>query len=172
MIKRTSNMSAIFVAPLLELTYPSTLYTSDFVDTYLKKDEEDPGKFIYYLYERTVDPKIVSYFEAHKSFVERQDTEDGKILLKMRVDDEAFEKVMKPFLAGKYSQVDKDYVEKYFSTPAKRTARMIFDRDPSLRDQLERDLDVRLPHDAEVYSKVDIKQETYGSHELLLPSDS
>lgn len=71
------------------------------------------------------------------------------------------------FKRGDYSKINKEYVEKYFpkyieedGIQIKYPNRMIFDKDPDLRDAWDLEYNVQIPEDTEVWPKP-------GSRELL-----
>jgi hypothetical protein len=95
-------------------------------------------------------------------------TEDVFVYV-FNITDAQHESVVKPFLEGKYSEVDRTYVEKYFpSVPSHHlyTNRLIFDKDDKVKRMWEKKLDVELPKGAEVWSKPQPKNEIYGFLEL------
>lgn len=55
-----------------------------------------------------------------------------------RLDTEAKSKVVEPFLEGKYSKVDRAYVEKFFPNDSRHTnygSRLVFDKSDLLRER-------------------------------------
>lgn len=71
--------------------------------------------------------------------------------------------ILMPYLAGKYSTIDKEYVNTYFPPTredgAVNITRLVFDRSDMLRKYWEDKIGVKLPSDAEVWSIVDPQTE-------------
>jgi hypothetical protein len=164
----TVKKSAAFIVPLLKIGFKPTIYTQAFIETYLKYGEEEIGRFLYLLYADDIESDLLEHFEKHPRFVSKIVPKDGKILIKLKIYDDEFTKVVEPFLAGQYSQIDREYVKSHFPpVGATRLQRMIFDKDPSLRTYWEDRIGVSLPEDAEVWDRVSFKDETYITHEKL-----
>lgn len=77
--------------------------------------------------------------------------------------------VVRPFLKGQYSRIDRAYVEQHFpNDPYHRLYfnRRVLDRDPSLKEYWEEKIGVTLSEDAEVWSKPKLEDEVYGHSTL------
>ena len=77
--------------------------------------------------------------------------------------------VVKPFLAGKYSKIDRDYVRRYYE-PKRRNVAGIYEdsynykiltKHPEIRDWWEYRLGTSLPEDAEVWPKPEKEDEIF-----------
>lgn len=78
---------------------------------------------------------------------------------------EAVDKIVKPFLDGKYSKVDREYVDKHFpDNPNHRLYGngLVLRKHPAKKSYWESRIGVTLPTDAEVWPKPQEKNEIYG----------
>lgn len=164
------SKTACFMTPLVELKYPGNIYTSTYHGTYMgdmshTPKPEDWGKYLYFVYDGEVEEGLAEHFRKHPLFVTEYSPEEGKTTFVLKVPDEKFETVMKPFREGKYSEVDRTYVDEHF--PRKfgtrlYANRLVFDKDKAMKEMWERRIGVDLPDDAEVWSKPLPKEEVYG----------
>lgn len=143
------------------------VFTKDFVNTYLASVEyplEEVGDFFYFLYNDTLPEYKTAAFEAHPDFVAKYTPETGKVMFKFRIPADVKSTIVTPFLDGKYSQVDKTYVDTHFPNDASNknyTTRQVFEKHPAMRAYQEDRTGVELPPDAEVWDKVKIENETF-----------
>jgi hypothetical protein len=162
----TYTNTSFFLTPLIELNYPDSIYTSSYVGTYLGDYEYDStavGEYMFFVYDKEVDEKLHNHFISHPRFKTQYTADEGKVTYVFDIEEEKREKVVKPFLEGKYSQVDRDYVESNFPRHHLRLAinRKVFDKDPSLKKKWEDAIGLKLPQDAEVWSKPKLEVEVY-----------
>jgi len=88
------------------------------------------------------------------------------------ISEEDREKVVKPFMEGKYSQIDRAYVDKYFpAIPSHKLYgnRLVLDRSKVFKQMWEEKIGVELPEDAEVWSRPTPQNETYYGDKLSEP---
>jgi hypothetical protein len=75
------------------------------------------------------------------------------------------ESYVKPVLAGKYSEADRQVVDLYFPKDpnhARYGNRLVFDKSDLWKLDWEKKIGISLPEGAEVYPKAQPKNETYG----------
>lgn len=97
--------------------------------------------------------------------MEEYEPQSGLRMFVFRLNAEDKFKVVEPFLEGKYSKVDRTYVDKFFPNDPNHSnygSRLVFDKSSLLRDQWEDKLGTALPLDAEVWSKPTKQKEIYG----------
>jgi hypothetical protein len=102
---------------------------------------------------------------GHHRFVESYSPVDGDTLYAFKLSEDEQQKLVKPFVEGRYSKIDRDYVEKFFpNVPHHRLYgnRLVLDKSPRLKEAIEDELGVTLPDNAEVWSKPKLEYELYG----------
>ena len=110
-------------------------------------------------------------FQSSEQFESLSKHKDHTVF-KFTFSPELRETVVKPFLNGKYSLINRQFVDDYHPrhigiSLARNPSNLILTRDESLRNTLETELGVRLPEDAEVYSRPEKENEIYGYSEFL-----
>lgn len=158
---------------MLDLKSPVSTYGPGFVNTYLGKKDYDCqyGQCFFLHYTDDVDPRLTTHFEKHPLFRDKLRPLEGEQLFVFNVPEESYNKVVRPFIEGKYSAIDREYVNKKFPKDPYgklRLNRRILDKDPALRDEWSRRLGVTLPPDAEVWSKAKEEDEVYGYEKQVL----
>ena len=90
-------------------------------------------------------------------------------MCKFRYDPTFRETVVIPFTEGRYSELDKKYVEMYFPKihfgedgPSRPLNRRVIDRDPLLRKWWRTKYEIEIPEEAEVWSKPEKAHEIFG----------
>lgn len=167
------NQSSYFLTPVLGINYTQSIYTPSFVDTYLARVEDVQcdenscgidGTFMYFLYRDDVDPALANHFRNHNLFDTEFVPAQGYVLFRFRIPDNEVETVVKPFLAGRYSQIDRTYVDKNFPAGNASFAgnRAILTKAESMRKYWEDKIGQPLPEGAEVWSKPTLTNEVYG----------
>lgn len=104
-------------------------------------DPGDEAQMMFFSQLRTAQLHVVDY-----------DVDDGHVMFVFRVPityAEAYDAIE----AGKYSEVPSNYRDKFFNKAS--NLYRVLTRDPSLREYYERQLDITLPPDAEVYDRPD-----------------
>lgn len=158
------NLSHKFVARSLDLGNPVTLYGPDYVNSYMGMPGFEYGKFFVLLYKHTLSERVSSLLMSSTLYVTSLCPKEGELLFVFKVPDETYRKVFQPFIKGKYSEVDRSYVELHFpNDPASKLYgnRLVFDKSPIMRAKWEEALDVTLPDEAEVWSKPKRENEYY-----------
>lgn len=167
-----------FVLPTLDI--PSDkLKEMRFLNSYLgyKTDNFETDK-IYLRF-----PSSPEELKQHKFFVQEIQLDEG-VLLVFNIPDEYVKSVIEPFIKGKYSEIDKEYVKKHFPRyyiigvkPVRNPDRQILDKCDKWRQWLSSELDIEIPEDQEVWDKptpetevleyTGEKEETYSPPENL-----
>ena len=109
----------------------------------------------------TLDGELRSLPSFETSYV----TSTGDVMYVFALSEEVQKSVVQPFLEGKYSTVDKTYVDAHFpNLPAHRLYgnRLVFDKSERLRKMWEEKIGVTLADDAEVWPAPRKKDEVYG----------
>lgn len=153
---------------------PAEFY-SKLADTYIGnfdwEGDNNWGEYYYVKTEKDYSTGLMENLRVHPMYVRDYYTEEGNQIIIFKFTPEQREKIIKPFLEGKYSEIDREYVNKYFrrNAPSGKisTNWQILNKAPALRKHWERELNVTpyirisIPEEAEVWSKV--KKE----HEIL-----
>lgn len=126
------------------------------------KDEYGENLFLLYPTD-TLSEDLIKKLEAHPQFVTTYVPTDGKTMFVYKFDEHTKDKVVKPVIEGKYSKVDRDYVESNYPLSSSKlvTNRMVFDKHERLKQMWEDRIGTTLPDDAEVWSKFRIQDEIY-----------
>lgn len=175
------NSSSYFITPTIGLKYSGSIHTSDFIDSYLFTasdllcDEAEctvEPKYMYFLYKDTIDEGLKQHFMSHQQLEEVLTPAEGLILFKLRIPQEYVSTVVTPFIDGKYSEIDRTYVDTHFPATSTKYAgnRAILYKSPEMRKYWEEKIGVDLPQDAEVWSKPDLTKETYFYDITLQPN--
>lgn len=110
-------------------------------------------------------PLFDQYLRGSSRFEESYSPKEGDTLYVFSLSESEVEGVVKPFMKGEYSKIDRDYVTKHFpNDPGHRLYgnRLVLDKSGVLRKLIEEELDVRLPKGAEVWAKPKLEQEVYA----------
>lgn len=163
------NSSLWFVTQMFEFEKaPERVFDNpNFVNTYLIDPEfsEDFNGQLYVLFKSGMSDNLVNFLTSHTAFKTTYSPKDGLQMFVFSYDPEQIEGVVKPFLRGAFSKIDRAYVERYFPAVASHhnyTTRKVLDRHPDYKEYWERRIGVELPSDAEVWSKPEIKDETFN----------
>ncbi|MGL5079141.1 MAG: hypothetical protein ACRDBG_25355 [Waterburya sp.] len=161
------NKSFSFVSQMFRLSeHGLNSSEAGFVDTYLMGIHPEAGFSgrLYILYKET--PKIervLSIAKEHERFDTFFCVGKHHVVVALKYSEEEIEKIVKPFMLGKYSRVDREYVDKYFPlirSHALYDNRRVFDRCPAIKAYWEGAILMVLPSDAEVWSKMKTENET------------
>ena len=134
--------------------------------------EDSWGNYFYVAFKEDLSLELLKTLEVHPMFTTSLWRDDEIFLAIFKFTEEQKEKIIQPFIAGKYSEIDREYVNKYFkqfnSTGQKTTNWQILNKDDDLRRSWERELNVTpyirisIPEDAEVWSKIKKENEIIG----------
>jgi len=163
-----TNYSAAFCTQMLEFDRaPVKVFDKRFfVNTFLIDPVLDGGNYsgnVYLVFKGTLPDTLVTYLVDHPAFKTMYCPKDGLMVFAFSHGDYV-EGVVRPFLRGAYSQIDRVYVEKYFpnvSTHVRYDTRRVLDKAESVRKWQEGRIGISLPPDAEVWSKPNLSNETF-----------
>lgn len=146
---------------------PAEFYTK-LDNTYIgNRDWEGTDNWGDYYYVRTktdYSKSLLKELRDHKMYIDYYCDDDGNTIIVFRFSNEQKEKIVQPFIEGKYSEIDRDYVKKYFrrTTSSGRisTNWQILNKAKELWKHWMQELNVtpyiriNIPEDAEVWSKI------------------
>lgn len=145
---------------LLPAIFPKGNVPANVTDTYLALDFSDPlGEAIYvYVKDDDLGEKLPE-FTRPTSYTNSIKSSSGTVF-RYEFTEEQKQKIVEPFLQGKYSQIDGEYVRENFQSERKRNALMVIKMAEELRLYWLR-RGVEIPQGQEVWSKPDPMSETY-----------
>jgi hypothetical protein len=124
------------------------------------------GKYFYLLMKGELSSGLIRQLQQHKDFVWLHTPNSTHMLFGFKIGDNNYETIVKPFIQGKYSQIDRSYVDTHFT---KYTSKgeisvnwRILHKDVALKVYWENRIDVTLPDDAEVWSKIKEEDEIFS----------
>jgi hypothetical protein len=169
----TVTKTAQFMTPVASLSFRDGIYNDYYIGSYLGADDyvesSTIGEKFVLVYKEEV-PTIDEQLQAKPQFEAKYEstTRDGKaVVYVFTIPQNLQEKVVKPFLEGAYSKVDRTYVEEHFpDTLGSRLKqnRMIFDKHPAFRKYWEDRIGTPLPDDAEVWSRPKVNEEVWKAY--------
>jgi hypothetical protein len=156
------NKSSQFLLPLVKAEGRKS--NEFFIDSYLGDGTTDTlGNNLYLLFSKQMDAETSEKYVNATNFSTSYEVPNGVMYVFTLTEDER-EKVVKPFLQGKYSELDKDYVEKHFPLDPKHSLygnRLVIEKsDKYVKYWSEQG--VEIPANAEVWSRPDLTNETYN----------
>ena len=156
--------SSIFVLPLMGMNRKLMLWDSLFVNAFVGTDMEDDC--IALLYRFSGEPTFAKFESAlcsFRNFRRREDPDPYHVLFVFDVPDDA-KSSYQAYKEGKYSMIDDIWklriLEFHDFDIDGHTGKILFQA-PSLREQLEEELDVKLPANAELHSKPNLDIEIF-----------
>lgn len=164
-----TQKSNSFILPTLGLDFPR-ISRGGFKTTYLgdariSSWKEKLGKQLLLKFE---DPSIstINYLESQETFVERYSLDDTNEIFVFTIPTKWTDGVVSPFLEGKYSEIDRDYVKAYFPKTINKlngvepsVNYMILNKDKTLKTYWESLIDTELDEDAEVWPIPELEDE-------------
>jgi len=160
------NRTTIYLLPILEL--PSILKKSQiraFIGNY-SEPRDLIGKFIYVLFRR-LSQEDLEILENTSRFVSATRYPDGD-LAKFYLTKKEINEIVKPFMAGKYSEINKDYIKEKFNrfitvnnAIVRNPVHSVVFKSKQYRERLEQRLAIKLPESAELDSIPKLEQEIY-----------
>lgn len=159
-----ASLSSKFLVPLTG-AQGKTLFVPQFKDSYLAADYDcEYGKCLFLAYSSDVPQTTSSTLQSLPKYEQTlTNPKEGDTVFVFRLEDSDYEKVVKPFVDGKYSAIDRGYVNKFFPRDPLGPLwwnRLILDKDPKVVAYWKR-RGVELPDGAEVWSKAKKEDETY-----------
>ena len=157
------NMTSYFLIPLTGQDTLKTKKMGKFVDSYISDNTKDVGTHIYLEYTRdTLNDLEREELISSQNFQTKYYVGDSEIF-EYNISEKDYTDIILPFLDGKFSIIDRDYVAKYFPNDPNSALyknRLILDKSTLIRKEWEDRLGVSLPDGAEVWSKPNIAHET------------
>lgn len=153
------NKSTVFILPYLGFKY-SMLKSAGFISSYVGNTtyEQTWGEYFHIIFENGVP----DFAKQHRYFSHEYKDAQGHGAAFI-IPDYIKTQVVIPFLDGKYSKIDKDYVDAHLKFKVGlntySNAYRICNKDNALRQEWEERLDVYLPDDAEVASRPKMEKE-------------
>ena len=124
------------------------------------------GKFLYFQLNKNISETLLRQLRTHAWYKTELDPDSKSILFVFEPDIETKLLILKPFLDGKYSQIDRAYVKnnftQYLSNGNESTNWMILNKSDNLRRAWEQAIGVKFTDDMEVYSKPVKEKEIFG----------
>ncbi len=125
------------------------------------------GNYFYIMLKNDAPDSLKELLKAHRQYVHQYSPEEGKTMFVFKITSEQYITIVEPFLRGKYSEIDRDYVRLRFpriSDGQLSTNYLILTKDPILKAYWESDekIGMSLPDNAEVWSKAKRQDEVYG----------
>lgn len=163
------NKSSQFLLPLIKSKGRKS--NEFFIDSYLGDDTSTLGDNLYLLFSKQMDAETSEKYKNAANFSTSYEVPNG-VMYVFSLTEEEKEKIVKPFLQGKYSELDKTYVEKFFPLDPKHALygnRLVIEKSPKYVKYWS-EQGVEIPADAEVWSRPDLTNEiySYGYSELFL----
>lgn len=161
--KRTK--SSIFLLPMFGGTRNLFMWNQLFMNCFLKIDDGKPC--IQLLYRFSGDPLFLKFEQAlskFKSFVRKEDPDDGFVLFTFKVPDRQARNYKK-FIAGQYSKFSKLYkmtLLEFHDFDVDGLIGQVIFKSSSRKVELEAKLGCNLPEDSELLSIVDVEKETFN----------
>lgn len=157
--------SSLFLLPMFGGTRNLFMWNQLFMNCFLLV--EDEKYYIQLLYRFSADPLFLKFEQTlgkFKSFVRKEDPDDGFVLFTFSIPDRQASN-FKKFIAGQYSKFSKLYkmtlLEFHSFDVDDMIGQVIFKAD-ARRKTLESKLGCELPEDSELLSIVDIEKETFN----------
>lgn len=153
--------STSLILPLFDIKYNEKI-----INTYMScpffqgNDNMDE-----YFYIETADKNLKDVYQQNPRYSKTILTPRATFLLALQYTPEQRKGVVKPFIDGRYSQIDRSYVAKsfpvYTSNGTISGNYAILTKSPILKKYWEERIGVTLPEDAEVWSKIKKEDETF-----------
>lgn len=159
-VRRKPNQSFVFLLPLFNIRNTNVI-----VNTYLGNSKTAFDNKLYVLTEVRSDE-----IENNIYLIDKYKTENGMFMYELKIP-EHFENDYRHFLNGKYSKFSEKAKDAIITKIARSSAKASKDtiiysilyKTEKRRKQLEKDLDVKLPADAELASIFNPDLELYGN---------
>lgn len=169
---KLNNLSRNFLLPLLGKPYP--WYGDALLGTFIGDDTqpelEETGRIFLLISLTRAGENLILNLRSQNNFVIDYKVNDFETMVVMQIPPE-FKKDYLHFLNGKFSRMSEAAKKLILdsSPPGGGLNGKILNRDPEMRLALEKDLDVTLPADAEVYSEPKNELERFHGVQQGLP---
>lgn len=153
--------STSFILPLFNISYNNSI-----IKTYLSCPFfQGNDKLNEFFYIETIDINLLRMLKSHPRYYRIILTPKNTYLVVFNYTTEEKLNIVRPFINGKYSEIDRDYVSQsfpvYTSTGVLSGNYAILTKSPTLKKYWEDRIGVTLDDDAEVWSKIKEQEETY-----------
>ncbi len=177
----SNTKTTSFITPILKI--PSSFLASNgFLNSYLGyylKTGDTWGECIYLSFEESkLTEHMVSYLMKHEQFLSSM-VDGNTRIFEFRVTESTQDAIVKPFLEGKYSKVDKDYVNNNFPKLTFSNGSMtlnpkwkVFYKHPDWAKYWEQRIGITFNDNMEVWSKPLKQEEIYGFPEQVSELDT
>lgn len=165
--------SSSFILPILNINW-GELNNNGYISTYmgdrLYTGDNSWGENLFIKIDKTsLSQNFESKLKSHKRYVTSYNVPDeNTTMFVFSFEDQFKDQVVKPFLEGKYSKIDKSYVNMFFPkevvsglTRKPSMNWMILHKSDLIRQQWEDILETSLPDGAEVWSRPLITEEVH-----------
>lgn len=137
------------------------LYNNGYINIFLgikHANKKEYGKHLYALVSTDYD------FSSFTNYIDEISVDNNR-LLRFKIPKKYKKSVVKPFIEGSYSKIDKKFVHKFTNKKLNdqtiNSVWKIFHKAPSIKEYWEHRIGVVLPEDAEVWSKPIKSQEIF-----------
>lgn len=160
----SANKSKTYIIPYINDFIPIK-FTSLLVNSYLFYKKEYKICLLYKFSGKKGFTDYESELMANEYFIEAVDVDKDHVLYVFEVPDELYE-IIDMFLEGKYSylpnkNIVKDFLIDHFKLTKNHRIFHILDRSPELKEELEKELAVKIPDGVDLSSPPDILTEEF-----------
>jgi hypothetical protein len=168
------NKTTLFLLPLVDGLHIKHRVVPKLINAYLGKNDQEIGKYIYLLFSDLSLAEEKELSNVH-NFISCQTLENNFTLFKYGLEKEIKETVIDPFLEGKYSEIDRDFLNKSHQLWVydfrkrrfiKNEIYQICIKDKFYKEYLEKILDVTIDTDAELGTIPNCEEELF-SHSIF-----
>jgi hypothetical protein len=165
-----TQLSTALILPLMNF---SSIIKNSYINTYLGHAEyESPTIWGNYFYlevpQELLDEILIDNLRNHIRYITELDNSEN-VFFVFKFSEKEKETIVKPFLEGKYSQISRDYVKKYFSKESSMNWR-ILNKDEwalpqnimPLREYWLRRIGAPIPENGEVWPKPKMEHEIFN----------
>jgi hypothetical protein len=172
------NKSYVFLTPMLE--FDPVYSRRDLIINSYMHDEKYPDRkgviYVHYIYDKN--PGAMSRLEAwlikHSEFIDCYEPDKYSMIFCFNVP-KKYQLDYVKFINSKYSELSPNYklkILKFFNASVSNDIYKVLYKDPEYKKQLERELEVTLPQNAELGSAINYENETYSETKLIKDDNS
>lgn len=172
--------SSSFILPILGISI-SKLYNNGLLNSYLGSVEytgsSDWGELIFLEFNTSkLSSTFLSELRNSEHYNDEYDPTSNTVHIVFRIPEKYLETVVQPFLEGKYSKIDRNYVKQYFPPMVLTDSGgylpsmnyKILTKDQGVANYWREFRGLDIPEDAEVWSRPEKEDEIYGYKESLI----
>ncbi len=146
---------------------------STYTGNYDVSADDSWGEYLFLMYdENKVDEDQLSVIRKNRYYVDEYSPEPNRLMFQMKIPTKYKKSVVTPFLQGRYSEMDKEYINTFFNPTSGiggySTNYLILTKDKSLRKFWEDQIGIPLPHNAEVWSRPRKEDEVYNYDDYIV----